>query len=88
MERVKEKRVQALFSADEFELLADHAARTGKSISAVVREAVEEHLIKELRRQQRIEAAKWLCSGGDEFPAKDWAEMEADLEKSRYEECR
>ncbi|MBI2864537.1 MAG: ribbon-helix-helix protein, CopG family [Chloroflexi bacterium] len=88
MERAKDRRVQAMFTVDEFELLADHAARTGKSISSIVREAVEEHLIKELRRRHRLEAAQWLCSGGDEFAAKDWAEMEADLEKSRYEGCR
>ncbi|MDO8671430.1 MAG: hypothetical protein Q7O66_08380 [Dehalococcoidia bacterium] len=88
MGKAKERRVQALFGADEFELLADHAALTNKSISAVVREAVEEHLIKELRRQKRIEAANWLCSGGDEFPARDWDEIEADLERSRYDGCR
>lgn len=48
MGKAKERRVQALFGADEFELLADHAALTNKSISAVVREAVEEHLIAEI----------------------------------------
>lgn len=88
VEKAKDRRVQALFSADEFQLLVDHAARQGKSISAVVRDAVDEHLIKELRRQLRVDAAKWLCSGGDEFPTKEWPEMEAELEKSRYGEPR
>ncbi len=86
MGRAKDKRVQALFSAEEFDLLAKHAEREGKSISAVVRDAVEEHLLRQLRRQQKMEAAKWLCSGGDEFPMKDWDQMEAELARSRFEE--
>lgn len=83
MTRATFKRVQAIFSPDEYYLLEEYARETGRSLSAVVRESVAEHLLVDLARARKRRALERILQGPGE-PMKDWPEMEAELEATRY----
>ncbi len=77
------KRVQALFSPEEFGLLEEYARETGRSLNAVVRDTVAEHLLVDLARARKRKALERILSGPGEA-MKDWPDMEKELEATRY----
>ncbi len=77
------KRVQALFTTEEYALLEEYARETGRSLSAVVRESVAEHLLVDLVKARKRKALERILSGPG-APVKDWPEMEKELEATRY----
>ncbi|MDO8690757.1 MAG: hypothetical protein Q7R39_12235 [Dehalococcoidia bacterium] len=83
MPEVASKRVQALFSPGEYALLEEYARETGRSLGAVVRDSVAEHLLADLVKARRRKALERILGGPGE-PVKDWPEMEKELEESRY----
>jgi len=78
------KRVQTMLTAPQFDLLSKHATQVNKPISVLVRETIEEMLLKELRQQRKRRALEWMTA--QELPVDDWEVMERQVE-SRWEEC-
>lgn len=79
---VRSRRAQALLTPDEYELLEEHAAATGKSVSQLIRETVERHLIAELQKERRLRALERLFS--QNLPVEDWPEMKRQIIEGRY----
>ena len=78
------KRVQAMFTEEQFNLLLEHAEQTDTPVSRLVREAVETYLLVDLEEQRRREALEWMA--GQDLPVDDWEVMERQAE-SRWEGC-
>jgi hypothetical protein len=78
------KRVQAMFTEQQFELLRQYAQEINMPISTLVRETVEEALIIDLEQRRKQKALEWMAS--QQLPVEDWEEMEEQLE-SRWKEC-
>nr|HID13923.1 hypothetical protein [Anaerolineae bacterium] len=78
------RRVQTLFTPQQYELLREHAREVKKPLSVVVREAVERSLLTKLEQRRKREALKWLCS--QELPVDDWEVMERQIE-TMWEMC-
>jgi predicted DNA-binding protein len=78
------RRVQVLFPIDSYKVLETLAASTQRTISALVRETIEEQLIQAQRAQEKEQALARLCRG--DTPVEDWEAMERDMEK-RWEQC-
>ena len=79
------KRIQVLLPADSYEILRQIAAREDRSVSALVRETIEEQLIDSARTRQKQEAFARLCSG--DAPVSDWENMEGQIQ-TRWEPCQ
>jgi hypothetical protein len=77
------KRVQVLLSPETYRVLQRLASDEKQSVSALVRRAVEEQLIKEARLAQKADALARLVSMN--LPVDDWNVMEAEIMDSRYQ---
>lgn len=55
-----EKRLQLLLDARRYSLVSDEAERTGRSVAAVIREAIDMHFAVDERARTRAEAAQQL----------------------------
>lgn len=86
MSKGHSRRVQALFTPEQYELLRAHAAERGESVSELVRETVSRYLLADLEKKRRQRALERICQG--ETPVSSWPEMEHVLETSRYEGLR
>jgi len=73
------KRVQTILTTEQYELLVQIAKKEKKSVSAVVREAIEAGCLEEESRRQRRHALEDLLSL--EAPVADWEEMESEIAK-------
>jgi hypothetical protein len=78
------KRVQAMFTERQYELLQEYAQETDTPVSTLVRETVEESLITGLEQRRKQKALEWMAS--QHLPVDDWEVMERRIE-SRWEEC-
>ncbi len=76
------KRVQAMLSEEEYELLLEKCRTEKVSMSRLVRETVARYLIAPLERERKLKAVEWIAAG--DTPVTDWEEMEAELERTRY----
>ncbi len=76
------KRVQVLLPSETYQILQRLAAEEKQSVSALVRLAVEEQLIKEARLAMKAEALAELAAM--DLPVDDWEVMEADIMDGRY----
>ena len=74
---VYNKRVQAVLTEEQFALLNELAAESGKTISMLIREAVEKVYLEEALRQNRDHALKTLLTL--EAPVADWKKMEDEI---------
>jgi hypothetical protein len=77
------KRVQAMFTERQYELLQEYAQETETPVGTLVRETVEESLIAGLEQRRKKEALDWMAS--QRLPVEDWELMEAQI-GSRWEE--
>lgn len=71
------KRVQTLLSEEEYQHLARLSADLKKSVSHLVREAVEKVYFQRFLRQRRRTALESLLSL--EAPVADWPQMEKEI---------
>lgn len=78
------KRVQAMFSERQYELLREYAQETDRPVGTLVRETVVESLLTDLEQRRRQKALEWMAS--QHLPVDDWKLMERQIE-SRWEEC-
>ena len=71
------QRVQTVLSEEQFRRLTQTSAKTGKPMSVLVREAVEQVYFAPQVEQQRLEALRELLSLN--APVGDWEQMEAEI---------
>ena len=71
------RRVQAVLSDEQFAALTDLSGDTGKPVSVLVREAVEQVYFAESARARRQAALRSILSL--DAPAPDWEQMEAEI---------
>lgn len=76
------KRVQVLLPSETYQILQRLAAEEEQSVSALVRLAVEEQLIKKARLAMKAEALAQLAAM--DLPVDDWEAMEAEIMDGRY----
>ena len=79
------KRVQTMFTHQQYELLREYAEETDTPIGTVVRESIEESLITGLEQRRKEKALEWMAA--QHLPVDDWEVMERQIE-SRWEEGR
>jgi len=72
------RRVQTLFTPQQYELLRDYAEESQKPLSVIVRETVVQHLLDKLEQRRKQKALQRICSG--DAPVSDWPEMERQIE--------
>ena len=77
------KRVQALFTEQQYEMLREYAEETDTPVGTLVRETVEESLITSLEQRRKQKALAWMAS--QNLPVDDWESMERQIE-TRWEE--
>ena len=78
------KRVQAMVSEEEYRLLHEKARADKVSVSRLGRETVVHYLIALLERERKLKAVERIAAG--DTPVSDWEEMEAELERTRYDD--
>lgn len=75
-----EKRLQLLLDRDRYERVAGEARRSGRSVAAVIREAIDVRFT-DPEDEARLAAGRALLARldhrGDERPEPDWAETKA-----------
>ena len=76
---VRTKRVQTVLTKEQYELLLQVAKKEKKTVSALVRQAVEAEYLEEELRTTRQHALKNLLSL--DAPVSDWKEMEGEIVK-------
>lgn len=74
------RKIQVLLSDHQHRALLTLAKTQGKTLSALLREAVVEHLLKEARRAARQKAFEEISAMT--LPVADWPEMEKDIERA------
>ena len=77
------KRVQAMFTQRQYQLLLEYAQETGTPVGTLVRQTVQDLLITSLEQRRKQKALEWMAS--QHLPVDDWEEMERQIE-SRWEE--
>lgn len=76
------RRVQVLLPPKTYDMLQEIAAEQHESVSALVRQAVEDQLIKEVPQHRKLAAVDRLEAL--ELPIDDWPAIEAEMAESRY----
>lgn len=75
------RRVQVLLPPKTHDMLKEIAIEKHESVSALVRQAVEDQLINELWQQRKLAAVDRLESL--ELPIDDWPAIEAEMAENR-----
>lgn len=76
------KRVQILLPPETYQILQRLASDEKQSVSALVRRAVEDQIVKEARLAQKAEALARLAAM--DLPVDDWEIMEVEIMEGRY----
>jgi len=71
------RRVQAVLTEEQYKLLQHLAREKGKSLSALIREAIELEYFQKSLLKQRRQALKQLLSMG--ATVSDWRKMESEI---------
>lgn len=71
------RRVQTVLTDEQYELLKGIAEEQGKSVSVLVREAIEDEIFRKERQARKQEALEDLLSLN--APVSDWEDMEAEI---------
>lgn len=74
---IYKKRVQAVLTEEQFALLNEMAAESGKTVSMLIREAVDKVYLAEAIQERRQAALKNLLAL--DAPTADWDQMEAEI---------
>jgi len=73
-------KIQVLLDDHQHRALSTLAETRGKTLSALLREAVVEQLLKEVRRTARQKAFEEISAMT--LPVSDWSEMEKEIERA------
>ncbi len=71
------RKIQVLLDDHQYRALLTLAKTRGKTLSALLREAVVEQLLKETRRNARLKAFEEISAMT--LPVGDWSEMEKEI---------
>lgn len=71
------RRVQAVLSEEQYEILSRLSEETEKPLSVLIREAVEKVYVEQAEQEQRRAALQRLLSL--EAPVADWEQMEEEI---------
>jgi len=71
------KRAQAVLTDEQYALLSELSTESGKTISHLIREAVQKVYLEEVTQERRQAALESLLSL--EAPVADWEQMEAEI---------
>lgn len=71
------KRIQAVLTEEQYEMLSDLSDETGKPVSQLVREAVDRVYLQKASQERRQAALDELLSL--DAPVADWKEMEDEV---------
>ena len=71
------KRVQAVLTGEQYALLSELSAESGKTISHLIREAVQKVYLEEVTQERRQAALESLLSL--DAPVASWEQMEAEI---------
>ena len=71
------KRVQAVLTDEQYALLSELSTESGKTISHLIREAVQKVYLEEVTQERRQAALESLLSL--EAPVAGWEQMEAEI---------
>lgn len=79
-----ERRLQLLLDQHRYDLVAAQAAKTGQSVAAVIREAIDLRFDGTAMDARRTEAITRLLASSDRYPgpAEDPADIKASIESS------
>jgi len=77
------RRVQAVLTEEQYKLLQHLAREKGKSLSALIREAIELEYFQKSLLKQRRQALKQLLSMG--ATVSDWRQMESEITQGLLE---
>ena len=78
------KRVQAMFTEWQYDLLEQYARELNVPVGTLVRETIQEALITDLEQRRKEKALEWMAA--QRLPVDDWETMEEQLE-TRWKEC-
>lgn len=76
-----ERRVQLLLDQERYDRVAEQASRTGRSVNAVIRDAIDLHVDDSHRR---ADAVRWLLDHSaqpDEGPSQDWGTVQTEMDR-------
>ena len=73
-------KIQVLLDDHQYRALSTLAETRGKTLSALLREAVVEQLLKEVRRTAKQKAFEQISAMT--LPVGDWSEMEEEIERA------
>lgn len=77
------KRVQAVLTDEQHRILLELSYKLDKSVSVLIREAIDEVYFEEIKRVERQKALQTLLAL--EAPVADWDEMEAEIGRGAAE---
>lgn len=77
------KRIQAVLTEEQYEMLSELSDQTGKPVSQLVREAVERIYLEKASEERRQAALDNLLSLN--APVADWEEMEDEIIRGSLE---
>ncbi|HEY0118208.1 MAG TPA: hypothetical protein VGC04_05455 [Cellulomonas sp.] len=84
-----ERRLQVLLDQRRWTQLAQESARTGRSVGAIVRGALDQHFAVADVQAQRAAAIEWLLARpAGNGPADDWADTKKAFEEEIEERLR
>ncbi len=82
---MKSKRVEVLFEPKEYRSLEERARAEGRTVGAVVREAVAKYVVRRHTDEERREAAKWIASQTWDDIGGDWEDVKREIIDARVE---
>lgn len=75
---VMERRLQLLLDQDRYDRVAAEAQRSGRSVAAVIREAIDARFPdRDPERGEALRQFLTMTQDADEGPGESWAEMKA-----------
>lgn len=78
------ERVQAVLTPEQYEKLSQLAEQSGKPVSVLIREAIDQTYFVELDQRRRRQALDRLLALA--APVDDWPQMEAEIEQGALDE--
>jgi hypothetical protein len=78
------KRVEILFEPKEYRTLEKRARTEGRSVGALIREAVAKYVVRPTDEERR-KAAEWLASQTWDDIGGDWKDVKREIIEARVE---
>ncbi|MGM0386830.1 MAG: antitoxin [Actinomycetota bacterium] len=75
-----ERRLQILLDRERYALVESEASRTGRSVAAVIREAIDLRFSTDIALRAKAAAAFLDATADPGGPGEDWAEAKAAME--------